>query len=145
MTRDFTQRWLGFMSLFVIGFGLFVALGAHPSTAGLMAWFADLIFWPLDGAEALAANEARLLAAISGGVMVGWGVMLWLVVTRLLPLDPGLARAMLVWGTLAWFLVDSSGSLAAGAPINVALNTVLMLGIVGPAWRIGQVSLRSAS
>jgi len=145
MTRDFTQRWLGFMSLFIIGFGLFVALGAHPSTAGVMAWFADLFFWPLDGAEALAGNEARLLAAISGGVTVGWGVMLWLVVTRLLPVDSGLARAMLVWGTLAWFIVDSSGSLAAGAPINVALNTVLMLGIVGPAWRIRPAGLRPAS
>jgi hypothetical protein len=110
-----------------------------------MAWFADLIFWPLDGAEALAANEARLLAAISGGVMVGWGVMLWLVVTRLLPADPMLARTMLVWGMLAWFFVDSTGSLAAGAPINVALNTVLMLGIVVPAWRIGPVGLRPAS
>ena len=35
----------------------------------------------LDGAETLVASEARLLAAISGGVMVGWGVTLWLVVT----------------------------------------------------------------
>lgn len=145
MAPDFTTRWLSFMSLFVIGFGLLVALGAHTATAGLTAWLTDLIFFPLDGAETLVASEARLLAAISGGVMVGWGVTLWLVVTRLLPLNALLGRSMLLWGTLSWFIVDSVGSWAAGAPINVALNSVMMLGIVVPAWRIGRLRPRGAA
>lgn len=145
MAPDFTTRWLSFMSLFVIGFGLLVALGAQTATAGLTAWLTDLIFFPLDGAETLVASEARLLAAISGGVMVGWGVTLWLVVTRLQPLNALLGRSMLLWGTLSWFVVDSVGSWAAGAPINVALNSVMMLGIVVPAWRIGRLRPRGAA
>ncbi len=144
MTQDFIARWLRFMSLFIIGFGLFVALGAHPATSAPVAWFTDLIFFPFDGNEAMTANEARLLAAIGGGVMAGWGVMLWLLVTRLLPHDPLLARAMLLRGILVWYVVDSAGSVAAGAPINAALNTVLMLAMVVPAWSIASSDGRGA-
>ncbi|MFY8032728.1 MAG: hypothetical protein ACOVO5_12920, partial [Devosia sp.] len=108
MQRDLTARWLGFMSLFVIAFGLLVALGAHPMTSAVTGWLTDLFFFPVDGREVLAASDARLYAAICGGVMVGWGVTLWLVVTRLLPVDPGLARSMLLSGTVCWFVVDSA-------------------------------------
>lgn len=137
MTPAFTTTWLKLTSLFLVVFGLIVAFGAHPLTAAPATWLADLIAWPFDGSQSLAALESRLLAAISGGVMVGWGTMMWLVVNRLLAEDPGLTRLLLIESTLAWFLVDSTGSLVAGAPINVALNTVLMLAIVVPAWSLG--------
>jgi hypothetical protein len=138
MTRDFTIRWLGFMSLFVIGFGLFVASGAHPLTSGALGWATDLIFFPVDGGESLASSEGRLYAAITGGVMVGWGVMMWQLVTRLLSVEAHLVRTMLLSSAFAWYAVDSAGSLAAGAPLNVVANTVMLLAIVVPAWRIGR-------
>jgi len=144
MQRDLTARWLGFMSLFVIAFGLLLALGAHPMTSAVTGWLTDLIFFPVDGREVLAAPDARLYAAICGGVMVGWGVTLWLVVTRLLPVDPGLARSMLLSGTVCWFVVDSAGSFAAGAPLNVAANTLMLLAIIVPAWGIGRSPLAVA-
>ncbi|MDH4441032.1 MAG: hypothetical protein QE284_11665 [Rhizobium sp.] len=143
MTPAFTTTWLKLTSLFLIVFGLIVALGAHPLTATPVTWLADLIVWPFDGTQSLVAPETRLLAAISGGVMVGFGTMMWLVVSRLLATDPALTRLLLVEATLAWFLVDSTGSLVAGAPVNVALNTVLMLAIVVPAWGLGRRALPS--
>lgn len=137
MPPAFTTTWLKLTSLFLIVFGLIVALGAHPLTAAPATWLADLIAWPFDGSQSLGAPETRLLAAISGGVMVGWGTMMWLIVNRLLAVDPALTRLLLIEATLAWYLVDSIGSLVAGAPINVALNTLLMLAIVAPAWSLG--------
>ena len=131
MSPEFTSTWLKLNSLFVVLLGLLVALGAHPATALPATWLADIVFWPFDGQQTL-----RALAAIGGGVMVGWGVMMWLVVERLLPVDPRLARLLLIEATLAWFLVDSTGSFVAGATVNVLLNTVLMLAIVLPAWRL---------
>ena len=86
-----------------------------------------------------------MLVAIGFLILVVAGVTLWLVVTRLLPLNALLGRSMLLWGTLSWFIVDSVGSWAAGAPINVALNSVMMLGIVVPAWRIGRLRPRGAA
>lgn len=144
MSFDYAPLWLKATSLFVLFLGLLVALGAHPATALPATWLTDLVFWPFDGAETLDAPAARVLAAISGGVMVGWGVMLWLVIDRLLPADPRLARLLVIESTLAWFIVDSTGSFMSGATVNVLLNTALMLAIVVPAWRIGQDRLASA-
>jgi hypothetical protein len=137
MRNEFAPTWLKLTSLLVVLLGLLVALGAHPATALPATWLADLVFWPFDGRQGLDADAARVLAAIGGGVMVGWGVMMWLVIDRLHAVDPGLTRLLLIESTLAWFLVDSTGSFVSGAGVNVLLNTVLMLAIVLPAWRIG--------
>jgi hypothetical protein len=134
MTQHATTRWLKLMSLFVILLGLLVAFGAHPATALPATWLSDIVFWPFDGAQTLEAPAARVLAAISGGVMAGWGAMMWLVLDRLMPADPALARLLIIEAILVWFVVDSTGSFAAGATINVLLNTMLMLAFVIPAW-----------
>ena len=34
-----------------------------------------------------------------------------------------------------WFVLDSAGSIAAGAPLNVALNTVFLGLYAVPLWR----------
>jgi len=145
MTSTSSASWLKLMSLFIVALGLLVALGAHPSPAWPATLLADIVFWPFDDMQRLDSQTAQLLAAIGGGVMVGWGVMLWLVIDRLMPANPALARLLLIESTLAWFLVDSTGSFVAGAIVNVLLNTVLMLAIVLPAWRIEPDAITSTS
>ncbi|MCZ8180879.1 MAG: hypothetical protein O9309_17805 [Rhizobium sp.] len=144
MSQDFAALWLKITSLHIIALGLLVAFGAHPATALPATWLTDIVFWPFDGLQTLEAPAARVLAAISGGVMVGWGLMIWLVIDRLLPADPRLARLLVVESTFAWYLVDSTGSFVSGATVNVLLNTVLMLTIVMPAWRLGKVQVAPA-
>ncbi|MFL0694592.1 MAG: hypothetical protein ACJLUP_21700 [Agrobacterium tumefaciens] len=141
MSHDLAATWLKVTSLFIVLLGLLVALGAHPSTSLPATLLADTVFWPLDGTQAIDTQAARVLAAIAGGVMVGWGVMIWLVVDRLRQADPKLARFLIIEATLAWYIVDSTGSFVSGAGVNVLLNTVLMLAIVLPAWRIGAARL----
>ncbi|HSM41818.1 MAG TPA: hypothetical protein VK862_13785 [Afifellaceae bacterium] len=116
----------------VVGFGFLSLLGAHPATAMPLEFLIDLIFWPVDGGESLSAPATRLVCAIGGGLMVGWGLMLWLVVTRLYPRDPELARTMILTSVGAWFLIDSAGSLAAGAPLNAVLNISFLLAFTLP-------------
>lgn len=116
------QAMLKIASAALIGLGGVVAMAAHPATAGATGLIADLVFWPLDGSPGLDQPATRLLAAIGGGVMVGWGAMLWLVATRLLPTDATLAGSLIRTSAIAWFVVDSVGSIVAGAPLNAALN-----------------------
>lgn len=110
----------------VIGFGVIAVLAALPSTSGVMRFLADLIFWPVDGAQTVSADETRLLSAISGGLMVGWGLLLWLLAARLFPNDPDLGRRLILPSISAWFVVDSLGSIAAGAPINALFNIAFL-------------------
>ncbi|MFN3721382.1 MAG: hypothetical protein ACK4UW_21000 [Rhizobium rhizophilum] len=145
MTHPLSASWLKMMSLFIVALGLLVALGAHPTTAWPANMLADIVFWPFDDMQRIDTESARVLAAISGGVMVGWAVMIWLVIDRLVPVDPRLARLLLIESTLAWYLVDSTGSFVSGATVNVLLNTVLMLAIVLPAWRIEADAIASTN
>jgi hypothetical protein len=128
-------RRLQVAGVVLAGIGLVTALASHPLTGALFAIGVDLAFWPPDGSpDVLTLPTERVLAAVAGGVMAGWGAML-LVLGR----GASVARALLTGG-LAWFVVDSSGSLVAGVPLNAAGN-VAFLGLIAwavrPARRVG--------
>ena len=88
---------------------------------------ADVIFWPPDGAQSLVALETRLLAAIGGGVMLGWGATLWLLVRLLFAREPAAVKTIIMTGITVWFVTDSAASILAGAPVNAVLNVVFLL------------------
>jgi hypothetical protein len=121
-----TRLWLKTGALVVIVAGLVFALGAFPPLAGPAAFLIDFTFWPIDGAEALAGVEARLMCGVLGAVMTGWGTMLWLIADRLYPLDPALARTVILASVGIWFVLDCLASLAVGAPLNLAFNLVFL-------------------
>jgi len=129
-------RWLRTASLVTIGFGLLIAVAAIPALQAPVAFLLDLIFFPLDDAPAAVGSPERLLSAIAGGVMAGWGVMSYLVATELLPREPALARRFVLAGIFTWFAVDSSMSVAAGAPLNVIGNLGFLLLFVVPVWTL---------
>lgn len=135
MSSSATAAWLKAASASLIAFGVLIALAALPATAGPTEFLVALILGPADGSPGVAGAETRMLRAISGGLLVGWGITLWLIVARLLPRDPALARRLILSGVGAWFVVDSLGSLAAGAPANAALNVAFLLAFAVPLWR----------
>lgn len=120
------QNLLKAASAVVVAFGGVIALAAWPGTGGLAAFFADLLFWPLDGAQSLDPPVARLLAGISGGLLVGWGAMLWQIATSVWQTDRELAATMIRTSLWAWFAVDSTASTIAGAPLNVLFNAAFL-------------------
>ena len=121
------QTSLQIASAIIVAFGIVTAAAAHPQAAGITTFLVDLMFWPVDGAQSLAAPEARLLSAIGGGVTAGWGVMLWLVSTRLYGREPALTRSIILTSIATWFVIDSTCSILAGAPFNALLNVGFLL------------------
>lgn len=122
MTHDTATSALKFASIFCafIGLLMFASLmGAQP----LMAMFLDLIHLPFDGTQTFASDSELVLGAISGGLLFGFGVMTHQVTTHVYASDPGLGGRIIQRGILAWFIVDSMGSILAGAWFNVVLNT----------------------
>lgn len=112
----------------VVIFGVVVWLGSNPATVAVPAFFGDLIFWPLDGVQTFTTEEAHLLGAIGGGIMVGWGLTLWALAGEGMGLAPSFARRTILTSVWAWFVVDSLGSLLAGAPLNL-IGNLLFLGL----------------
>lgn len=115
--------------------GLALALSALPALNLPMRLLADLLVWPLDNAQTLLAAETRLTLAISGGVMVGWGVMIWQLAGAPMDAAPQAVRTIIQTSLLVWFVVDSFASVAAGAALNIVPNTLYLALFLVPIWR----------
>jgi hypothetical protein len=135
MNQEITLRWLKFGSGLTIFFGILVAAAATPIAAGPTQFLADLIFFPIDGAQDISPPETRLISAIGGGVMAGWGVLLWMLSTQLFPINQALAARLIITSIVTWFVIDSTGSIIAGAPLNAAFNLSFLLIFCVPLWR----------
>ena len=128
--------WVKLAADVLIVFGLLFVVEVLIGTAGIMGFFADLVIWPLDGAQSLAAAETRLLLSIAGGVMIGWGVTILYVAGPVAAHDPALARRIILISMLCWFVPDSLGSIAAGGWVNVIGNCGLLAMFLIPVLRM---------
>jgi hypothetical protein len=127
--------WKNLGAWLFIGFGGAIALASSPATSAPTVFLTDLVLWPIDGGQAL-TDESRLLSAILGGVMLGFGTTLLVLVKKVYPRDPQLVRIVILTGIWVWFVADSLGSVAAGAPLNALFNVGFLLAFLVP-WRGG--------
>jgi len=134
MTEAQHRRWLKFTAISVAIFGPIFATGTIESLAAPARWSLDILAWPIDGAQDFAAPTTRFLSALTGGFLLGWGVMIWFLATRVHRLAPEPVRQAVLAGLLGWFLLDSTGSVASGQPINALFNVAVLLILVGPLW-----------
>jgi len=111
-----------FAAITVIGFGLITALGASSAASALPNLLVDLLHWPINGLEQVDTPAARVIAAIAGGVMVGWGVNLLLITNHLFDTNNRLWCLLVFPGLACWYVVDSTGSVLSGAWLNAWLN-----------------------
>ena len=120
----------------VIGvFGPVFFLGTMESTLEPARLTLDLLSWPIDGATTYASPDTRFLSALTGGFLLGWGVMIWCLSVWVYDLAPeGVRRSVLI-GVLSWFVLDSSGSIASGNASNALINVLVLFLAVGPLWR----------
>ena len=102
--------------------GLLFSGGAVAFSDFGVRFLLDLVFFRIgEGPEALEESH-RLVNAILGGAMVGWGAMIWLLVDRFLVQAPRDIKRILLVGLGTWFVVDSAGSIASGGWLNAVLN-----------------------
>ncbi len=132
MTHDRAITFLKFACGFSIFMGVSVLLALATQSYGLFGWFMDLLHLPLDGAQSFGADSERVLGAISGGLLIGMGLMVWQITTRIYAHDPATGSAIILWGIWGWYLTDSAGSILAGAWFNAVLNTGFLLMFVLP-------------
>ena len=135
MTRQFHKFWLKITAIVVGSFGPVFFLGSMPGTMEPARFTLDLLSWPLDGATTFLSPDTRFLSALTGGFLLGWGVMIWSLSTWVYDAAPEGVRKTVLTGVLAWFLLDSAGSIASGNASNALFNVVVLLIAVGPLWR----------
>ncbi|MEL6680966.1 MAG: hypothetical protein AAFQ51_19850 [Pseudomonadota bacterium] len=136
MGTNATHRvWLKISAALIGFFGPALTLGTMPATDGAARLGLDILTWPVDGFPDYGSEEIRFLSALTGGFLVGWAVMIWMLSSRAYDLAPEAVRISVVYGACAWFVVDSFGSMTSGYWPNVVWNILVLLLVVGPMWR----------
>ena len=135
MTRE--QKVLRINAEIIIGFGVLFALAAIPAVYAWIAVFFDVAHFPFHSAPESLDPTGRLMIAISGGLTVGLGAMVWTVATEVLPVAPAQGRKVILYSAVGWFITDSTFSVVAGSPFNVVLNLSFLLLMVLPLQRKG--------
>ena len=135
MSSSFHKLWLKVTAIVIGSFGPVFFLGSMETTAEPARLTLDLLSWPLDGATTYASPDTRFLSALAGGFLVGWGVMIWCLSNWAYDVAPEGVRKSVVFGALAWFIVDGAGSIASGNALNAGFNLIFLLIAVGPLWR----------
>jgi hypothetical protein len=135
MSPAFHKLWLKVTAIVVGSFGPIFFLGTMEPTLEPARWSLDLLSWPLNGATTFESPDTRFLSALTGGFLVGWGVTIWCLSNWVYDLAPEGVRKAVVTGAVAWFVLDSAGSIASGNSSNAGFNVLVLLLAVGPLWR----------
>jgi hypothetical protein len=135
MTRDFHRAWLKVTAIVIGSFGPVFFLGTMAPTLAPARLTLDLLGWRLNTPSNYDAPDTRFLSALTGGFLLGWGVMIWCLSTWVYDHAPEGVRRSVLTGLLAWFCLDSAGSIACGTPSNALFNVLVLLLAVGPLWR----------
>ncbi|MEL7214758.1 MAG: excinuclease ABC subunit A [Pseudomonadota bacterium] len=111
-----------FAVLYLIGPGVLMVLSESLPLMPLVSGFIDIAYLPFDGAQRVEGDATTLLNAILGGVLIGFGTLIFGVAGQVYAKDDALGRALLLWAIIGWGVSDSYASIATGAPFNAVLN-----------------------
>jgi hypothetical protein len=134
-THAFHKFWLKVAAIVVGVGGPVFFLGTMAETAEPARLTLDILSWPVDGATTYESPDTRFLSALTGGFLLGWGVLIWCLSAWVYDAAPEGVRRAVVTGLLAWFVLDSAGSIASGNASNALFNVAVLLLAVGPLWR----------
>lgn len=133
-SHQFHKYWLKVTAVVVGSFGPIFFLGTMGPTLEPARLTLDLLSWPIDGFTTYQSSDTRFLSALTGGFLLGWGVMIWCLSKWVYDLAPEAVRKSVLVGILSWFFLDSAGSIASGNPSNALFNIIVLVIAVGPMW-----------
>lgn len=133
-THEFHKKYLKISGFLVALFGPICFLGTIPELAEPARLTLDLLSWPIDGRESLDDSTVKLVSALLGGFLLGYGVTIWSLSSLVYDKAPEMVRRAVLIGLCSWFVLDSSGSIAGGHSSNAVWNILVLISFVGPLW-----------
>ncbi len=141
MTQRFHKFWLKITAIVIGSFGPIFFLGSMLSTSEPARFTLDMLSFPLDGIQNYKEPTTRFLSALTGGFLLGWGVMVWCLSSWVYDKAPEQVRKSVLIGLLSWFALDSLGSIASGNTSNAFINIIVLFIAVGPLWKSAKTEI----
>lgn len=136
MTPKLAANMLRLMGWGFILFGIVFVTIAFAEYDGFARNLVPIFDWSGGVPNEGLTREARWFAAIMSGLSAGFGAFYAFLVAPLLTLGHAQSRQIAKRGgliaALIWFIVDSTGSFAAGVPSNVFMNIIFLIGLSAP-------------
>ncbi len=129
----FWMQWQLAICIGVVVFGLVLVVAPAFARLG----FSWMIYGDPSHIDAFGNEAARYVSlthAVIGGVMVGWGLALFAISRSWLARGDAMAWRIVAMRVAAWYVPDTSYSLASGFWPNAVLNTVFAALLALPLW-----------
>lgn len=134
-SRKTHKLYLKISAVLVMLYGPIFFLGTFDATVEPIRFSADFLAWPVDGAQTYDHPDTRFVGALAGGFLLGWGVLIWRLSGEIYDAAPEAVRRAVVSGFIAWFVLDSAGSITSGHASNALFNVIILILFIGPLWR----------
>ncbi|MEM6535216.1 MAG: hypothetical protein AAF613_06195 [Pseudomonadota bacterium] len=135
MSQAYHKFWLKITAIIVGSFGPIFFLATMAPTREPARLSLDMLSWPIDGATQMSDPDTLFLSALTGGFLFGWGVLIWCLSEWVHDEAPEGVRKSVLVSLLAWFVLDSAGSIASGNASNALFSVAVLLAAAGPLWR----------
>jgi hypothetical protein len=132
MNKDFYYKWLRMACVLTIVTGVVSLLASHPTTETL--WRAFIFALSGFSKDYDFNSTARGISAVLGGVMIGWG---WMMFCLSHPKTFNASvRTIFISTLILWFITDSIGSYVSGLSFNIAVNLLFFFLFLIPLWQL---------
>ncbi|MFK8012737.1 MAG: hypothetical protein AB8B80_11890 [Marinicellaceae bacterium] len=123
------------MQIVAMGFLLFSimwALAPYTSINLPSRFLLDLLDWPLNNLSAELSRDVMWLSSIGAGLLVAFSIFLYgIVAPAIKTYDKSIINVSKL-AIIAWYIVDSVGSIASGVLSNAIFNTVFFIMVMIP-------------
>ena len=135
MTHKTHKLWLKITAISIIAYAILFFIGTLKQAERIIELVLDFSSYPVDGLQNYDSNSTIFLSALLGGILFGWGILIWFLSTKIYDLAPEQTRKIVLISLLSWFFIDGLGCVFSGNSANVIANIFLLLILVGPLWK----------
>lgn len=132
MTQKVSAKIIRYVSYVIIVFSVIWGLAPYESINAPARILIDILDWPFGDALATLDRNTMWLSSIGTGLMLALAIFYgWVIAPAIERGDKQIVKVG-IWAILAWYVVDSTGSVASGVASNVLFNTPFLLGMLLP-------------
>jgi drug/metabolite transporter (DMT)-like permease len=132
MSLGFRAKFMQFNAIAFIIFGVIWGLAPYVSINLPSRFIIDVLDWPLDNLSAELSRDVKWLTSIGAGLLTAFSIFLYGVVAPAIKHNDKKIIRITVIATIAWFVIDSTGSIVSGVTSNAFFNAIFFVMLMAP-------------